>query len=230
MKTKGIFLYFALILLFEANGYSQTFERPNCALKSHETLIINKIELSIEKTLVYLSVENRIPGGYFCADKNISIIYPDGSHENMTSSRGIPVCPATYKFKTVGEKLDFVLEFPPLKKGTRWIDLVENCAENCFSFYGVLLDDDLNKRIDEAFALAEKSENNQALAAFINLANSADPQFDGARGLFYISIIRLAKETGNSVKAAEWYNRLKSSNVPRLELYLKNLNSQGIIY
>ena len=156
--------------------------------------------------MIYLSIENRMTGGYFCADKNIFIIYPDGTRSKLTSSKGIPVCPDTYKFKTIGEKLDFELTFPPLK-GTKWIDLIEDCSENCFSFYGVCLDNDLNKKIDDASVLAENKEPAKALMSFINIADTIDSKKSGIEGLIYINIIKLAKETGNIAKATEWYSR-----------------------
>ena len=108
--------------LFLAFGFtslsSQSILSPNIALKSHETLTIRKFVMSEEKTELFLRVENRISGGNFCADKNIFIVYPDGTRILLVSSTGIPVCPDTYKFKSPGEQLDFVLTFPPLLKGT----------------------------------------------------------------------------------------------------------------
>jgi hypothetical protein len=127
---KKLLLIFTLLNFFVVTGYSQTYIKPNYALKSHETLEIKKIDLSAQKTLIFLSVENKITGGYFCADKNIFIIYPDGTRSLLTSSKGIPVCPETYKFKTIGEKLNFELTFPPLNQDTQWIDLTEDCTEN----------------------------------------------------------------------------------------------------
>jgi hypothetical protein len=230
MEIKKIGLMAWLIVIYTTQTHSQTIDKPNCALKSHETLEISKVELTEHKTLIYLSVENRITGGNFCADKNIFIIYPDGTRSKLISSSGIPVCPDTYRFKTIGEKLDFVLKFPPLKLGTDWIDLIEDCSENCFSFYGVTLDNDLNNKIDDAFTLVENKEPAKALVNFIKIADSIDNKNLGIEGLIYINIIRLAKETGNTVKAAEWYNRLKSSGIPRSELCIKNLNSLGIVY
>lgn len=230
MKIKIILIVLFIFITGVVKIYAQTYNQPNIGLKSHETLEISKVELTEHKTLIYLSVENHIIGGNFCADKNIFIIYPDGTRSKLISSSGIPVCPDTYRFKTIGEKLDFVLKFPPLKLGTDWIDLIEDCSENCFSFYGVTLDNDLNNKIDDAFTLVENKEPAKALVNFIKIADSIDNKNLGIEGLIYINIIRLAKETGNTVKAAEWYNRLKSSGIPRSELCIKNLNSQGIVY
>ena len=211
-------------------GFSQIFILPNYALKSHETLNIRKIELTSAATVVSLSVENRIAGGTFCADKNIFILNPDGTRIKLISSSGIPVCPDTYKFKTEGEKLDFTITFPPLKTGTEWIDIIEDCSDNCFSFYGVTLDNELNKKIDKAIALAENKEPAKAMISFIKIAEATDSKNPGIEGFLYISIIKLAKETGNNVKASEWYKKLATSNAPRLITYIKYLNDSGIKY
>lgn len=227
---KNLITFFILINFIIINGFSQAIIKPNYALKSHETLDISKIEITTQKTVIFLSVENRRTDGYFCADKNIFIIYPNGTRSRLISSKGIPVCPETYKFKTIGETLNFELTFPPLKQDTQWIDLIEDCSENCFSFYSVCLNSDLNKKIDDASLLAESSEPAKALMSFIKIAGTIDNKNSGIEGLIYINIIKLAKETANIQKASEWYTKLKSSDIPRSELYIKHLNSQGIIY
>jgi hypothetical protein len=220
--------------LFLFSGWSLSFSQsilmPNVALKSHETLDIMKIMISEAKTDIYLKVENRITGGNFCADRNIYIVYPDGSRELIVSSTGIPVCPDTYKFKSVGEQLDFVLTFPPLKKTTGSFNLIEDCQQNCFSFYGIILDNNLNKKIDEAFILAENDEPARALVNFIKIADETGNENTGAKGLTYMNIVKLSRATGNNVKAAEWYKKIKSSGLPETALYLKHLNGQGIKY
>jgi hypothetical protein len=228
MKITISALFFFMTCIENIN--SQTCNHPNIGLKSHETLEISKVEITEQRTVISLSIENRRTEGYFCADKNVFIIYPDGTRSKLTSSKGIPVCPETYKFKTIGEKLNFELTFPPLNQDTQWIDLIEDCTENCFSFYGVCLNSDLNKKIDDASVLAENEEPAKALMSFIKIANAIDSKNSGIKGMLYINIIKLAKETANIPKATEWYNKLKSSVIPRKELYIKHLNSQGIIY
>ncbi len=225
-------IWISFIFLFPSAGFSQmqTLINPNYSLKSHETLEIVKIEAGSKATIFYMSLENRRAGGNFCADKNIYIFYPDGKRSKLSSSSGIPVCPDTYEFKTQGEKLFFDLVFPPLKRGTGWIDLVEDCSDNCFSFYGITLNSELNRRIDDAFAFAENGENTKALTSFISIAGGIDKNNNGIEGLVYINIIKLARETGDEVKAEEWYNRFKMSDAPRLSQYLKYLNDQNIKY
>jgi hypothetical protein len=210
--------------------HSQTILSPNYSLKSHETLNIIKVETRSEATIFYMVIENKIEKGSFCADKNIYLIYPDGKKSRLESSSGIPVCPDTYKFKTPGEKLEFVLTFPALKAGTKCIDLIEECAENCFSFYGIVLDNTLNNRIDNAFTLAENDEAAKAMISFIIIAEEIDRSNLGIEGLLYINIIKLARETGDDAKAMEWYKKFTSSDAPRLSQYIKFLNDQGIKY
>ena len=208
--VKRIILLPILLLFGITVSFSQTILIPNSALKSHETLDIKKIVISERKTEIYLEVENKITGGNFCADRNIFIIYPDGTRSLLNSSVGIPVCPDAYYFKTIGEKLSFVLTFSPIKKGTVSIDLIEECSDNCFSFYGIILDPGLNKQIDNAFEEAENDQPAKALVSFIKIAEEAGNRNKGAEGLLFLNIIKLAKETGNNVKAAEYYKKLES--------------------
>jgi hypothetical protein len=224
--------FFALIFfatrILSVNG--QSIEKPNYALKSHQTLEISKVDITEQKTMIYLNIENKIAGGYFCADKNIFILYPDGTKSNLISSKGIPVCPDTYKFNMIGEKLEFELTFSTVKKNTGWIDLIEDCTDNCFSFYGICLNAELNKKIEDAAHFAEIGEPAKATLDFIAIANAIYAKNSGIDGLIYMNIIQLSKETGNMAKASEWYVKLKSSDIPRRELYIKHLNSQGIRY
>jgi hypothetical protein len=223
-----LFLLFGLTLFI--TGYSQVIIQPNYGIKSHETLEIKKIETTSEATSFYMSIQNRIQGGSFCADKNIFIIYPDRSKSKLVSSGGIPVCPDIYKFRAPGEKLDFVLVFPPLKAGTGWIDLVEECSENCFSFYGVTLDSMLNKSLDDIFYKASIGKPADNIVLFKLILDSISGQNLGIEGSLYINIIEAAREDADNVNARVWYKRLTSSNAPRLQYYIKYLNNRGIKY
>jgi hypothetical protein len=197
-------------------------------LKSHETLEIEKVELTPEKTIIYLSIENRIENGAFCADRNIYLIFPDGEKSKLEKTSGIPVCPASYKFKSIGEKLRFTLVFPPPKTGTAWVDIIEECNENCFSFYGVTLNSALNSKIDEALVFAETGKKTAALALYKSILENLDGLDQGIKGALYSDIITLSLEIGDKAGAGEWYKKLISSNVPHLQLIVQNLNSRGI--
>jgi hypothetical protein len=209
---------------------SQTIDNPNSSLKSHETLMITKVELTAEKTLVYLSIENRIEGGNFCADRNIYLIDPNGKKIQINKASGIPVCPDSYKFRNIGEVVRFTLEFPPLEPGTKWIDIIENCSENCFWFYGVTLDNELNKRIDEAFSKASTVTPSENMFLFKAILDDIDSQNLGIEGLLYLNIINAARENADNVNAMVWYKRFAASKAPRVGEYLKYLNDRGVSY
>ena len=227
MKKTGLIVW--LIVVCANHIHSQTYDKPNYALKSHETLEISKIEISAKATMVYLSVVNkRSEGGNFCADKKIYLITPDGSRLNITRTYDIPVCPETYKFKSVGEKLQFRLEFPPLKSGTKWIDIIEDCSSNCFWFYGITLDNELNKRLDEAFKLASEGQPAGNIILFKNILDDIDSQDLGIEGLLYINILNATTEDADKVGTTVWYKRMTESHAPRLNQYLKYLNDKGI--
>ncbi len=228
MMIKRIFITTWLIAVYLLNAHSQVIELPSFDLKSHETLEIKKIEVKDKMTIISLSVENRIAGGTFCADRNIYVIFPDGSRSKLTSSNGIPVCPDSHKFKTAGEKLDFTLSFPKLKDAIDWIDLVEECSDNCFSFYGIVLDNALNRKIDEAVSLAENGETIKSIEDYRNILSEISGKKNGIEGSIYSDIITLLVKTGKTAQAKEWYDKMILSKSPRLEMHIKNLNSRGI--
>jgi hypothetical protein len=130
----------------------------------------------------------------------------------------------------VGEKLLFTLEFPPLKAGTKWIDIIEDCTSNCFWFYGVTLDEELNRRLDTAFSLAAKGKPADNMILFKNILDDTDSQNPGIKGLLYINIINAAVDDHDIVNATVWYKRLAASHSPRVEEYIKYLNDRGIKY
>jgi hypothetical protein len=228
MPLSRIILPGLALITFFSDSFAQSVIRPNFSLKSHETLEIRKIEITQEATIFYLIIENKIQGGTFCTDKNIFIVYPDGTKSKLVSSNGIPVCPETYRFKYIGEKLDFTLTFPNLKPGTGWIDLIEDCTDNCFSFFGVTLDNELNRKIDEAFVLVDKDQKAEAITCLTGIADTINQKNLGIEGLIFVTIIKLSDEIGDKAKALEWYRKMQTSGAPRLSQHIKYLNDLGI--
>jgi hypothetical protein len=231
MELKSIGMLAWMVIIWSGNVNSQTITKPNYALKSHETLEISKVDITPTATLIYFTVENkRNEGGNFCADKNIYLIYPDSKRLRLTKASNIPVCPDTYNFKSIGEKLQFTLEFPPLNPVTKWIDIIEECSSNCFWFYGVTLDNELNARLDEAFALASKGTPAGNIILFKKILDDIDSQNLGIEGLLYINIINSTVEDADNANTIVWYKRMVSSQAPRLSQYIKFLNDRGIKY
>lgn len=230
MEGRKIIILVCLTLLCDFTLFSQTYNQPNYALKSHETMLINKVVITADKTVISLSVENRITGGSFCADKNIFIITPDGVKHKLIKVSGIPVCPDNYSFKSIGEVLQFTLEFPPVKSDTKWIDIIEDCNSNCFRFYGVTLDTELNKKLDEAFLMPATIKPAESIVLFRKILDEIDNQNLGIEGLLYINIITASIDDNDKPGAMAWYKRLAESHAPRANEYLKFLNDKGIKY
>lgn len=230
MGNKRIIIIICLILPAVNIDNCQTFIQPNYALKSHETMSIRKVEITGERTIVSFSVENRIAGGNFCADRNIYIIDPSGVKYKVLKAVGIPVCPESYAFKSIGEVLNFTLEFPPVSRDIKWVDIVEDCMSNCFRFYGVTLDNNLNKKLDEAFSLSERVKPAESVALFRMILIETDSMNLGIEGLLYTNIITFSLEDNDKPGAMAWYKRLGESHAPRVSEYLKFMNDKGIKY
>lgn len=228
MKTGKPAAISILFLLITITIVAQPIVHPNSAMKSPETIVLNQIETGSGITTFYFTIENRVSNGYFCADRNIFIIYPDGSRSKLLRAEGIPACPEMHKFKESGEKLDFKLVFPALKQNTQWIDLVEECSSGCMFFYGITLDPVLNQQLDELFQKAEKATPEESVSLFRVLLDETDNKNSGIKGLLYLNIINASLEAGDKVGAAVWYKRLLESNAPRLSYYIKFLNDKGI--
>jgi hypothetical protein len=210
--------------------FSQTFTVPAVGLKSHQTMEVLRIELSPEKTVVLLSIENRIKGGTFCADRNIYIVQPDGSRLKLQKASGIPQCPDSHKFSREGEVLEFSLTFGSLKPGTGWIDIVEECGQDCFSVYGILLNESFSRRIDDALFYVNKGQTDSAIGLYRKMIQDAGDNEAGIVGSLYTDLISLLVSKGYGASAAETYRKLVSLDIPRKQFYIDNLNFRGIKY
>ncbi len=219
MPKKNL-LFSALILLFSPL-ISQTIDHPNYGLKSHPTLSIESIHSGGTSTTLFMSIENRVLDGSFCADKKIYIILPDGEKLRIKSVTGIPRCPDSYYFENIGDKLQFTLEFPALPEGTKWFDLLEDCDDACFSFNSVILNPLLNQKIDHAFSLVESKKLKEAYNEYEALL----PEFSGLNcsfeGAVYYNLILLSKQLSEDDKAIEWQVRLKNSQIPLKEKFIE---------
>lgn len=230
MIAKTILSALIFFLAGSIQVFSQVYDLPATGLKSHPTMELERIELKPGKTVIYLSVENRRSGGTFCVDRNTSVRLPDGSVMKLEKASGIPHCPDVYKFKKQGEVLDFSLEFPSMTPGAGWIDLIEECSDNCFSFYGILLNDSFSKAIDNAMSYVDKGQVDSAIGMYQNLIRQAGEEEKGILGSLYADLITLLISKGYTANAADWYRKLTVSDIPLKELYLQNLNFRGIKY
>ena len=225
-KTRLFFsILFSLVMTW---ADAQVVDHPNQAMKSPEPLVVDKIVTGNGQTTLFLTIENKIKDGYFCADKRIYLVYPDGTRQKLIRAEGIPVCPDYHKFSEPGEKLEFSLVFPAVKEGTPWVDMVEECESGCMFFYGLTLDQEMNRKLDDLFTRAEKTTPEESINLFKSMIDEIDSKKPGIEGLLYINIISASVESGDKVGASVWYRRMLISGIPRLSYYIKYLNDKGV--
>jgi hypothetical protein len=218
-----------ILLLGGLNGLSQSIMNPNYGLKSPLTAEIVSVDFSDDATVVSLTIMSDINNAWFCIDRNTFLIKPDGMKVRLKSLKGLPYCPATYRFKRPGEIQSFTLIFPPTGL-LSWFSIVEECTGGCLSIRGIVTDVALNNRLDVAYALSEKGEEMAAYRLFEEIINATDSLNLGIEGSVYTALILTDHKMGRADKAKAWYDRMMTSDTPDLRLYLETLRRQGVNY
>lgn len=218
-----------IILLFCFNGQSQSILNPNYGLKAPLTAEIVRVDFNNDATVVWLTIMSDINNAWFCIDRNTFLVKPDGIKVRLTGLKGLPYCPATYRFKRPGEKLSFSLTFPHTGL-LPWFSIVEECSGGCLSFRGVVTEGELNNRLNEAYSLFDKGEEMAAYRLFEAIINDTDSLNFGTEGSVYSSLILIDYKAGRQEAAKRWYDRMMTSDTPDLGHYLDNLKKQGVNY
>lgn len=226
MKTILVILF---TVFFIGNSFPQTIILPVVNIKSHKTLVIEKIEFSDRQTVLFLSVENQMTEGdaWFCADKKIYLKDTQGSDKYfMTKSEGIPTCPETYKFKKPGEILKFKLFFPKIPATIKEIDIVEDCTDNCFYFKGVILDPAQNsdiKLFEKGVTLYSNKKPDEALKCFLELSANIIDKKSNIYGYCLYMIPLIYFEKGDKENAQREYSKLVTSSISDKDYFIEKL-------
>jgi hypothetical protein len=223
---KQILIAVALALL-TVTAASQTILNPNYGLKSPRSAGLVKVTFAEGSTEVEVSITSEIDNAWFCIDRNTYIVRPDGMRLKLKGLKGLPYCPATHRFSKPGEKVTVTLTFPPTGV-MPWFSIVEECGEGCLSFRGVVTDSDLNRKLDEAYALIDRGEEAAAYGIFEQLLTVSDSLNTGIEGALFSTLVTLDHKSGRMVAAKRWYERMLTSGAPDLGLYLESLRVQGI--
>lgn len=219
LKKMGLLLTFLGPLVF---SHAQQVINPNFALASHP-MKVTKISHTANETVIGLSIENQIETGSFCADKKIYVQdILSGKKFNLKKSEGIPVCPQTYQFSYIGEVLNFTLYFPKIST-KKYLTLVENCNQYCFSIKGIVLDKDLNESINLGYNYYSKGQLDFALEAFKQAVNKHP---DYPFGLHYLNIVQIYAEKKDFSTAKVWYKKIAESNFLDKKEVLDRLKKQ----
>ena len=222
MKIKHLLAITGLLAL-TAQGFTQSIFEPNYALKSPKTLNIANVEFSATATVLTLNIENKVDGGYFCIDRNTYLVTPSGEKLKLTELTGLPFCPDNFQFKRINEIKYFTMKFPPVKEGTKWLTILEECNSNCLSIIGLSLDAGLNAKLNLCFRDLEKGRRKDAIGRFESvrseLAGSGNPML----GSVYSNLITLYTEDGDRAKAEALRNELAKLDIPNKAMFLETV-------
>ncbi len=214
---------FILLVLFSSFLLqSQEILKPNFSIASHP-MVVDNIRFTSNQMIVSLSLENKVSGGNFCVDQNTYIEDAYGKARwMMTDSKNISICPETYNFKSVGEKLSFQLHFPKPANNVNYLNIVENCEANCFSVLGIILNHEMNQRINESFDAFNTGKYEASKTLLIKLITDFP---DYPFGFLHLNLIQVLLVQENIVKAREYYQLIKNSNFQDKQFILEQLNN-----
>ena len=210
---------------------SQVYERPNFALSSHSTLEVTSIEKWSDQTVVYISVQNQnISGSFLITSIPISSENSLGSDEyRLVSMEGIPACPEVYRFKSIGEILRFSLVFPPLPDEVEYLDFQERCEDACVSLKYIILNEEINERINEGFELYELGRLNASQKVFEDIMSADFDNYSPVFGTIYLYLMSIHYEQGNSSELRRVFNELRESSIIGREEFIESARETGLV-
>jgi hypothetical protein len=196
-------------------------------------LEIIQIKVTENRTVISLKVTNkRDQGAWFCADKNIYIKNSKGIEKyHLINSENIPTCPNQHEFKNVNEILEFQLVFPKITNDIVFLDLIEDCNNACFSFHGIILDNNHNEKIrlfEKALDLYINERKNDAIPLFEKVLSSKITIDSEIHGFSYYYLIEIYSSLENKEKVNYWIEKLKGSEIQGKDTFLRELKAKGI--
>lgn len=208
---------------------SQVIESPIIEEKSHPTLSIIKIEREKSETIFYMNIVNMLAeGGWFCIDKSVKLrLTETGEEIKILRSEGLPVCPQTYQFSEIEEEVRFRLYFPALPKDIIELDLIEDCADNCFYFKGVVLDKILNEEIrtfEKGLSEYSKNDFDAALQSFIIVRDNSSYHDRKHYGYSIFIIPIILHNSGDLESAGSAYKKLLDTEFGNKEYFISQLH------
>lgn len=217
-------------LFFPVNVFSQVLEHPNYSLSSHPTLNLDKIEFADSRTLLYFTITNEKLGGSFCIDSTSYLKNSLGTEVYlMTGIGNIPACPETYRFRSIGESLTFVVYFPEINRDLNYIDFIEPCQDACISMRYILLDAEMNEAINKGFSLYNSGKYRLALQHFEDILVKESDNYSPVFGSIYLYLMTISYELGDSGDVKRYYSDLKSSSIINKDDIIEVARYEGLI-
>jgi hypothetical protein len=228
MKT--VFYILVLMVGFQVRLTAQVFDKPSFSLTSHPTLEIISIEKWEDQTVVNIRVKNQRISGSFCIDKESFLLNSLGTEEwKLTFMDGIPACPDQHRFKSIGEVLDFSLVFPAIPDEVKYIDLLEGCEDACLSVKYILLDEEMNKRINEGFNLYEIGRLTASLQVFEDIMEAEYDNYSPVFGTLYLYMMSINYELGESKEVRRIFNEMKESSIIGRDEFIETARDTGLV-
>jgi len=217
-----MFKIFLFILTFYSliPGKGQVIDVPNIGAKSHPTLSIHRIEKMENNISIEFILENKSEvEDNFCVDEGTYLGWGKDK-VIMEKITGMTTCPDKTYFKPF-EKTKFTLTFLILNKQTYYFDIIEPCTKFCFYFKGVIIDQQLNDQINEAYISYQNDKLEKAENIFKQIIQNYS---DYPYGIWYFNLINILEEEGKKSEYKLWVERLERSSIKDKEYYLKLLN------
>ena len=222
------------ILLFVVGSQipmmAQVYDKPSFSLTSHPTLDIMSIEKWEDQTVLNIRVKNQRISGSFCIDKETFLLNPLGREEwKLTSMDGIPACPDQHSFKSIGEVLEFSLIFPAIPDEIKYIDLHEGCEDACVSVKYILLDEEMNNRINEGFNLYEIGRLSASLQVFEEIMEAEYDNYSPVFGTLYLYMMSIHYELGKSKEVRRIFDEMNESSIIGKEEFIETARDTGLV-
>lgn len=227
MYKSQIIALLGIILLSCTLMHAQEIVQPNYGLKNPETIEVIRVRIAGTQTLVDMSIQNQVRGGYFCIDENTYLEYGNGMKLKMKSVSGLPLCPDSYEFSSIGEKVYFTLAFDKLPDGIDWFDIVEYCDDNCFSVLALNLDENINDKINTAFNAMDRLEPEIAIEIFRNMLPLLQSSGHGLAGSVYLNLVELLAANNLDDELRQLVSDFKASTMPHKQRYQDILTNLG---
>jgi len=226
---KRLLYLLIFIIAYHYQLVAQVFDKPILSLTSHPTMDILSVEKWEDQTVLTISVKNQRISGSFCISEETFLLNSLGTDEwKMTSHEGVPTCPDTYRFKSIGEVLVFNLVFPAIPDEVKYIDLLEKCEDACVSVKYILLDEEMNDRINEGFSLYEIGRLSASLQVFEDIMESNFNNYSPIFGTIYLYMMSIHYELGQSKEVKRIFKELEESTIIGRDEFIETARDTGL--
>jgi hypothetical protein len=125
--------------------------------------------------------------------------------------------------------MDFSLVFPAIPDEVKYIDLFEGCVDACVSVKYILLDEELNNRINEGFNLYEIGRLSASLEIFKDIMESGYDNYSPVFGTLYLYMMSIHFELGQSIEVRRIFDELKESSIIGKDEFIETARDAGLV-